>query len=337
MVSNQQKSLAAIQLFPREDGSISIWDHPNFKSSIALPDDYRPVTRVEDGLEMMNRMRLNKEQLVILKVVADAICANENQLRRYLLAKHSASITSKHLKYLGRFGFVERHKCRLAFIEEDGKEVIRPPGPHTLGIGGYKLMNHLYSEGKFASPEYWYQNSMAIQRYVAMNEIRCLTVESGNLRGWQWHPAIGGSTKFKKPFAAMRLETGNGDLQMLVERAQMSQNFVGYFAERLEQMRYLFQTDQYIQIDGFQKSNLQQVILISVSSVSMANFIQEQLRLHTFPFDVWFVIDEWFDEETGMEGAFAQVSKEGLHRRRISIFQKKYRESNIRSEGVPNK
>lgn len=323
MVNQQQEpSFAAIQLFPREDGTTSIWDHPNFKSSIALPDDYRPITRVEEGLEMVKRMRLNEEQLTVLKVVADAMCANENQLRRYLSAKHSASITSRHLRYLQRFGLVERHKCRLAFIEEDGKEVIRPPGPHTLGIGGYKLMNHMYGGEKFASPEYWQQNSLAVQRYVAMNEIRCLAVESGNVKGWTWHPAIGGMAKYKKPFAAMSVDTGKGLLQLIIDRAQMSQNFIDYFKERLEILRYLYDRDQHIQIDGFPRSELQQVVILSVSSVSLATFMQEQLHLHTFPFDVWFVIDEWFDEQHGMEGAFAQVSKTGLHRIRINVFKK---------------
>lgn len=318
----QNELQAAIQLFPRMDGTTSIWDHPNFKSSIALPDDYRPLTRIEEGLEMINRMRLNEEQLTVLKVVADAICANENQLRRYLSKVISPSITSKHLKYLGKFGLIERHKCRLAFIEEDGKEVIRPPGPHTLGIGGYKLMSHLYSESTFASPDTWQQNSMAVQRYVAMNELRCLAVESGNVRGWSWHPFVGGLSKFKKPFAAMRVESDGGELQILIDRAQMSQNFIGYFRMRLEEYRFLYERDKMIVIDGFKKVPLQ-IVALSVSSVSMANFIQEQLRLHTYPFDIWFVIDEWFHSEKGMEGACAQVSKDGIKRIGVSFFRNK--------------
>ncbi|MEK5071640.1 hypothetical protein [Sporosarcina sp. FSL K6-1508] len=319
----QNELLAAIQQFPRMDNTISIWDHPNFKSSIALPDDYRPLTRTEDGLELMNRRRLNEEHITVLKVVGDAICANENQLRRYLSQKFSPSITSRHLKLLGKFGLVERHKCRLAFIEEDGKEVIRPPGPHTLGIGGFKLMNHLYGECTFTSPDIWQQNSMAVQRHVAMNEIRCLAVESGNVRGWSWYPYVGGNAKFKKPFATMRLETGIGELQMLIDRAQMSQNFIGYFRMRLEEYRYLYERDQVIIIDGFEKTSLQQIVALSVSSVSMASFIQEQLRLHTYPFDIWFIIDEWFSEEKGLEGACAQVTKEGIHRRKVAVLRKK--------------
>jgi len=318
----QNELLAAIQLFPREDNSISIWDHPNFKSSIVLPDNYSPITRTEQGLELMNRMRLNEEQITVLKVVGDAICANEDQLRRYLTKKYSPSITSRHLKYLGRFGLVERHKCRLAFIEEDGKEKIRPPGPHTLGIGGYKLLNHLYGESTFTPPDLWQQNSMAVQRYVSMNEIRCTAIESGNIRAWSWYPYVGGMSKYKKPFAVTRIEMGEGEVQMLIDRAQMSQNFLGYFRARLEEYRFLYERDKKIIVDGFNSNPLQQIIVLSVSSVGMANYLQEQMKLHTYPFDVWFLVDEWIDQTKGLEGAFAQVSKAGLHRIKVNILRK---------------
>lgn len=313
---------AMIQLFPRVDGTISIWDHPNFKSTVALPDSYFPLTRLEQGLELKNRMKLDEEKLMVLKVVGDAISANEAQLRRYLSSKISPSTTSKHLRFLSKYGLVERHKCRLAFIEEDGKEVIRPPGPHTLGLGGYKLLSHLYPEFKFVSPESWQGNSLAVQRYVATNELRCLGIESGNVRGWSWHPLIGGYSKFKKPLAAMRVETPSGELQMIIERAQMSQNFIGYFQSRLEELRHLHNRDNYIKIDGFQATELQ-VVGISVSSLSMAKFIREQIRLHTFPFDVWFLIDEWFDEVKGLETAIGQITKTGIQRGRVPFLAKK--------------
>lgn len=318
-VNNQQ---AMIQLFPREDGTISIWDHPNFKSTVALPDSYFPFTRLEQGLELINQRKLNEELLTVLAVVGDAIAANEEQLRRYLSAKMSASATSKHLRYLSKYGLVERHKCRLAFIEEDGKEVIRPPGPHTIGLGGFKLLSHMYPEKKFIKSDTWQGNSLGIQRYVAMNEIRCLGIESGNVRGWTWYPFIGGYSKYKKPIAVMKVETPNGELQMILERAQMAQNFIGYFRTRFEELRYLHNNDKLIKIDGHERTELQ-VVAISVSSVSMAKFIQDQLRLHTYPFDVWFVIDEWFDEVKGLETAFGQVTKTGIQRIRAQFLAKK--------------
>lgn len=313
---------AMIQLFPREDGTISIWDHPNFKSTVALPDSYIPLTRTEQVLELINTSKLNKDMLTVLKVVGDAGAANEDQLRRYMSSLQSSSATSKHLRHLAKYGLVQRHKCRLAFIEEDGKEVIRPPGPHTLGIGGYKLLSHLYPESKFIAAESWLDNSMGIQRYVAMNEIRCLGIESKNVRGWSWYPYVGGFSKYKKPFAVMKVNSPEGELQIIMERAQMAQNFIGYFQSRLEELRYLHNRDNTIKIDGFAHTDLQ-VVAISVSSVSMALFIHEQLRLNTFPFDVWLVIDEWFDESKGLETAFGKVEKDKVQRVRISYLAKK--------------
>lgn len=318
-----KEQLGAIQVFYREDGTISIWDHPNFKSSLAVPDGYVPLTRVEQAIEMVHTKQLTEENLILLKVIGDAICANENQIKRYMSPILSASITSKHIRYLMKFGLVERHKCRLAFIEEDGKEVIRPPGPLTLGIGGYKLMNRLYSESQFVDPDSWNNNAIAIQRYVAMNEIRCLGIESKSVREWIWHPRVGGHAKYKKPTAATRIDTPNGEVQLLIERAQMSQDFIGYLRTRLDQFRHIHTRDNHIQIDGFLTSP-NQIFVLSVSSVSMAKFIHSQLRLHTFPFEVWFVVDEWFNEKTGLEGAFATISKEEISRIRVPFLAKKY-------------
>lgn len=318
-VENQQEM---IQIFPREDGTISIWDHPNFTSTLTLPDSYYPLTRLEQGLELYLQGKINEEMVTVLKVVGDAISANENQLRRYLAPKMSASITSKHLRYLTKYGLVERHKCRLKFIEEDGKEVIRPPGPHTLGIGGYKLISHLYPESSFTSPESWQRNPFAIQKYAAVNEIRCLGVESGNVRGWTWYPSVGGFSRYKKPLAVMKVDTPSGQLQVIIERAQMAQNFIAHFQTRLHELRYLHDRDKFIHIDGHPKTEFQ-VVAISVSSVSMANFLREQLRLHTFPFDIWFVIDEWFDEEKGLETAIGQITKTGIQRGRVPFLAKK--------------
>lgn len=326
MIPNERLD-TAIQLFLRQDNSVAIWDHPNFKSSVALPDNYKPLTRVEEGLELINQGRLNKEKLMILKVVGDALCTNENQLRRYLKGRISSTVLSKHLRWLAERGFVQRHKCRLAFIEEDGKEFIRPPSPFTVDIAGYKLLNRLYSDQHFASPDTWQQNSMAVQRYVAINEVRCSAIESRNVRAWTWYPLIGGSSKYKSPFAAMRVETPQGELQFLVERLQMSQDFLGYLRTRLESYRYHYDTDKRFWIDGYPKSNLQ-VVALSVSSLSMAEFVQEELRLHTYPFDVWFIIDEWMDNDTGLEAACALVAKEGLQRIRVQFLKRQQIQSN---------
>ncbi len=94
MVESQDVLTSAIQLFLREDKTISFWDHPNFKSHVVLPDDCYSLTRAEQGIELIHQGRLNEEALMVMKVVGDAMCANENQLRRYLSRKMSFSQTS---------------------------------------------------------------------------------------------------------------------------------------------------------------------------------------------------------------------------------------------------
>ncbi|EAR66171.1 hypothetical protein B14911_10567 [Bacillus sp. NRRL B-14911] len=320
MVQSEDVLTSAIQLFPREDNSISLWDHPNFKSRVTLPDNYFAITRVEQGLEMVQQGRLNEEALTVMKVIGDAMCANENQLRRYLSKKQSFSQTSSILKRLRKYGFVERHKCRLAFIEEDGEETIKPPAPFTLGIAGYKLMKHLYPKDNFKNPEIWSEQPLSIQRYVAVNELRCLLVEARVLRGWKWNPYIGGSSKYMKPQAVAKLETAKGELQFILERPQMAQNFVGYFRSKLEQYRYLYERDQFLQVDGFGRAAVQ-VVCLYTSSASMAKFIHEEIGLHCFPFQIWVVVDEWINESKGMSEAFLTFDNGEMKRIRLPFLQ----------------
>lgn len=322
MIESGEVFTSAIQLFPREDQTISFWDHPNFKSRVALPDNYFAITRIEQGLELIHQGILDESTLRVMKVVGDAMCANENQLRRYLSKKMSASQTSKTLSKLRKYGFVERFKCRLAFIEEDGEEILKPPAPYALGIAGYKLMKHLYSEDSFAPPDQWTEQPLSVQRYVAMNEMRCSAVESGVLRGWKWNPYIGGSAKHMKPMGVAKLETPKGEMHFILERPQMAQNFIGYLRTKFELYRYLYERDRTLIIDGFQKPVIQ-IFCIYASSFKMARYIHEEVKLHTFPFDVWILVDEWINESKGMSEAFCNASVAELKRMRVSFLMKK--------------
>jgi hypothetical protein len=321
MIEQNEAFASAIQLFPREDQTISFWDHPNFKSRVTLPDDYFAFTRVEQGLEMLQQGRLNETAMTVMKIVGDAMCANENQIRRYLSSKISASKTSEILKSLRKYGFVQRYKCRLAFIEEDGEEFIKPPAPFTLGIAGYKLLKHLYPSATLTVPGQWSEQPLSVQRYVAMNEMRCLAVEAGVLRGWKWNPYIGGSSKYPKPMAAAKIETPKGKLQFILERPQMAQNFIGYLRSKLEEYRYLHDRDKYLRVDGFKKPDIQ-IFGIYASSYTMAKYIHEEVRLNTYPFDIWILVDEWIDKESGMSGAFCTVNGTELKRIRVPFFAK---------------
>lgn len=319
MVESQDVLTSAIQLFLREDKTISFWDHPNFKSHVVLPDDCYSLTRAEQGIELIHQGRLNEEALMVMKVVGDAMCANENQLRRYLSRKMSFSQTSAILKKLRKYRLVERYKSRLAFIEEEGEEVIRPPAPYALGIGGYKLLKHLYPHDSFVEPQQWYSQPLSVQRFVAMNEFRCQVAESRILRGWQWNPYIGGSPKYMKPMASALIESPKGILQLLLERPQMAQNFTGYLRTKLEQYRYLYERDGKFKVDDQSSANIQ-VVCLYTSSASMAKFIHEEIGLHRYPFDIWVLVDEWINQEKGMSEAFAIPNKEELKRVRLSFF-----------------
>lgn len=301
-----------LKLFLREDASYSIWDHPNFKSHMVLPDDYRPLSSLMSVLEAMNRWStdVRENRMILLKVIGDAMCANENQLRRYLSSKMSASETSKHINNLRKYGFIERHKARISF--EDEETEIRPPAPVTLGPAGYLLMKHYYAEQAFSNAETWQGNPLAIQRIVAVNELRCVTAEAKVLKSWNWYPNVGGLNKYPSPTAFMQLKTVNEELvDFLVIRTQLAQNFHPFLLKTLESYRYLHERDGRILVDCANNKNYQ-IILLSVSTVALAEYIAEQIQLNGYPFDIWFVIDENYDnleDAKDLSKAFYGVEK----------------------------
>lgn len=312
---NEIQQAVHLKLFLRRDESYSIWDHPNFKSHMVLPDQYRPLTNLMTVLEAMNRWtpEIREKRMMILKIVGDAMCANENQLRRYLSVKMSASETSKQLNDLRKYGFVERHKSRLSF--QDTEDEIRPPAPFTLGPAGYTLMKHYYADVPFSNADTWQGNPLAIQRIVALNELRCLAAEAKILKAWNWYPNVGGLNKYPSPSAFLQLRTINNDLvDFLLIRTQLAQNFLPFLMKTLESYRYLYERDGRIKVDGSDNKNFQ-IVLLSVSTIALANYIAEQINLLSFPFEIWFIIDEEFDdlsEPKQIGKAFYSVSKSGV-------------------------
>lgn len=318
----QKKKQTAPQIFFAEDGvSVPFWDHPNFLDRIVAPDDYQPITRVEQAIEYYNRGIISDDALLVLKVVGDALCANENQLRRYMKKyneQFGTSHTSRLLRKLAKYGLVERHVCRLSFLEDEGEQQKRP-APFTLGIGGVKFLNHYYTDMPFVRPETWRESTSAVQRYVAMNEVRCLGAYTGKLRNWIWHPRIGGNAVYQKPLAVAiwnhRDQSLQKDIQMIFERAQSSQRYVDHIRKRLRLYRELFEKDQCIWIDG-QPKDAMQVVVLSVGTVSMAKRLHTQLKLTSYPFAIWFVVDEWMESDQQLANAFAQpLSEEGQLKR----------------------
>lgn len=324
----------AIQVFTREDESISIWDNPNFTATLWLPKDYQPLTRYEQALEARNQHTLSDQEICLLGVVGDAICANEAQLRKYMMPIQSASQTSKMLNKLRKGGYVHRYKCYVRFEDEfeddDSEEAVeeakkkeKAPGVFVLGVVGYKLMCHISPRGKsFVNPEKWTNNPTAIQRYVAMNALRQAGTSHRQLSAWKWHPHIGGNVRFQKPFAVMQSKAINGKdrVQFIMERVQMSQTFLEFLKNRLQQYSYLKERFGLIQVDGLRNTEMQ-VVVISVSSVSLAEFISRQLEVHLYPIDVLFLVDEWLEDTEELSTAFAQGMEDGIVRVKIPFLK----------------
>lgn len=334
MTNSEEVEVIHTLSYCREDGSYSLWDHPNFKSFLlALPQEATLTLRQIDALSEMRRwsVPVQEERLRILKVIGDAVCTNENQLRRYMsMCGYSSTKTSEHVSALRKRGFVQRYRC---VIEDYRDEVsgdyksLHNPAPITLDYGGWFLLNYYYSGQFFVDPGYWLQQGSAgIQRYVALNELRCVGVESHAFKNWKWFPTILSNKKMRKPFALIQLGELDDEYDtrsyMLVERAQLSQNFAGFLRTRLEVYRALYEKHGYIPIAGVDKEADIRVVL-SVSSASVAQRLQEDIGLHKYPFDVWVVVDEWFDsgEAELLKTSFGRPSKDfkSIQRLRLNL------------------
>ncbi|MFE7064189.1 hypothetical protein ACFVAD_18830 [Sutcliffiella sp. NPDC057660] len=282
-----------------------------------LPDNYRPYVNVEQAINAYQRNFLDEMDFTIMKVLGDAIAANEDQIRRYLISKISRSDTSKRLDRLRRNGFVDRWHCRL---ENDTDNEIRPPAPFTLGIAGFKLMNHFYPHTPFMNPNSWdNQNIKTLQRYVAMNELRCLLVESKSINNWHWNSVVAHNRRLKKPLGTAELETTKGNVNFIMERAQMSQNFVGFLRDKLHQWKKVYEQESTFPLTNV-PDNVP-VFIIYTSTLAMAEHIHKQIMLDTFPFTVWTCVEEFFEAD-GLAKSFYAPQGESLKRLYLEFLEK---------------
>lgn len=182
---------------------------------------------------------LRQERLTVLKIIGDAVCANDEQLRRFLSTVMSYSATSAHINFLRKKGFVQRYKCYLdSVLDENGERLnLRNPAPINLGPAGYLLMSYLYNGVFFMDAGAWLDSNAdaTIQRFVTMNEIRCCFAEKSIARKWKWYPTIGEQRGYKKPLAVMEVgedtEEYDSRAWMIFERAQLKQNFLGFLKD----------------------------------------------------------------------------------------------------------
>ncbi|QHA38727.1 hypothetical protein D5E69_23125 (plasmid) [Rossellomorea marisflavi] len=305
--------------FPSQEGDVPFWDHPLMYGHTKLPKNYYPYTTKAEVLRAFKRKQITEEDFTILKVLGDAVAANEDQLRRYLSSKMSRSAVSKRLEGLRNHGFVERWHCRL---ENDDEEKVRPPAPFTLGIAGYKLMKHFYSDCAFMNPDSWDKdNGKSIQRYVAMNELRCLLVESKVVRGWQWNATIGNQRKYRSPFGVAYIDTPNTPINFLIERPQMSQNFIGYLRDTLAQWKNIYENTGALEISRAPKNTA--IVILYASTISMAEHIHMKLSLNEYPFQVWVCVEELLDKG-GLAKSFMRPLTDGqLERIKLPFLEPK--------------
>ncbi|MFD1736231.1 hypothetical protein ACFSCX_06590 [Bacillus salitolerans] len=300
--------------YPNREGDVPVWDHPLLRGYRKVPKDhYYPYTSLAQVLSIYKRQYFTEEDLVLLKVLGDCICANEDQIRRLFTAKTemSRSEVSKRLDQFRKFALVERWSCR---IEREANQR-KPPAPFSLGVAGFILMRHLYGDQFFKNPDNW-QGIMEVQRYVAMNEVRTRLVESGNIRDWKWNVLLGGNPRNDKPFGVAKMETPKGYVNILFERAQQSQNFVGFLRKKLDNWRRVNEVFGKLPLSEFDEHT--SMVVISVSTKTVAEYLHEQLLLDQYKdFQVMLCIDEYFDE--GFERAFFVANGPELKRVQLSF------------------
>lgn len=303
--------------YGREDGSYSLWDHPHFFAEQNKPEYYKPLFNLGKVLEDYYAWPEERRELylTVLFIVAQSICCTEEHIRRYFEIKgDTRSQTGKAMTYLRDKGYLERYQVGIENIELDEEDderyqFIPSPAPYHIGFAGTLLLKYLYPRMALMSADAWVsstRNAM-IQRYVSMNELRCSFTESKLARKWSWHPSYRVTQdrmKLKKPFAVMEIGTQDSKEDsrawLIFDRAQASQNFVGYIKDRLSRYETLYTTYGTIPIMNTPEDG-EKIVVISCATVAIANELQEVLGLQRYSFRVWVLIDEWFEQNERSE------------------------------------
>lgn len=297
-------------------GEVPFWDHPFVKGYMKRPTNYQFFTTVEQSLALYKRQRIDDKDIMLLKVLGDAICANEDQLRRYLSSQMSRSEVSKRLDKFRQLSLADRWHVRL---KDDEHEDIKPPAPYTLGIAGNKLLKYFYPEEFYLDPNQWDKLGVyGIQRYVAVNELRCSLMESRVVKEWKFKAEIKGFSRAKRPFAVANVHSPKGLLTFIVERIHRGQDFLSYLKERLNEWKVLFEKTN--QLRFYEMEEGVPIVVLNVSTYSLAEHLQYELMLDTFPFTIWLCVDEFMPE--GIERSFVIPRSDGLHRTALNFLKR---------------
>ncbi|MFD1609800.1 hypothetical protein [Oceanobacillus luteolus] len=300
-----------------KDGIIPFLDHPNMVAHKKLPKHYRAYYSLKAVISDYQRGIINENHILILKALGDAICCSEDHLRRCFAGKLSRSQVSKLLDQLATNDYVQRYKVSVRGEEESYPNFSRV---FVLGIAGKLLMDHFYSGmSNFVHPERFHGPGASglMQRYIALNELRTMFIERRVASKWQWSGSLIGGNSTSKVSAAVELNLPQGRLNIYMERAQMKQNFIGYLKDKLGKWEFVYKKQNGLKIRNFPVNPT--TVVLYVSTLSMAQAIHKEIVIDSFPFPVWFLVEEEV-EMKGLEYSFYRADKEKLKRLHVGFL-----------------
>ncbi|WP_368502705.1 hypothetical protein AB3N04_01000 (plasmid) [Alkalihalophilus sp. As8PL] len=277
-------------LFVTDEELLSFWDDPTVVGGINFPPHYKPMTHIVPIYDKMKTGFINEEAFTIMKVVGDGIATNEEQIKRFFLTKNlTRTEVSNHINRLREKGFLDRWHLR-----SDVSEHVYPnlSAPITLGMSGFILLKHFYKEQFFMDSMLWDRLGIhTIQRYIAANELRCQIYESRTLRKWVWNGLVANNTKISRPFGTAVLSTPNGDMKFVFERVHQGKKYLTHLTKRINQWGELIE-DNNGTLPVANTEELRTIVVVYVSTRSLAEHIVEELALFNVKFMIWICIEE---------------------------------------------
>ncbi|GLO68280.1 hypothetical protein [Oceanobacillus kimchii] len=300
-----------------KEGIVPFLDHPNLVANKKIPKYYRAYYTLQAVISDYQRGIITEEHILILKALGDAICCSEEHLRRVFTNKLTRSQVSKLLDQLSTHDYVQRYRISVRGEEEDYPNYSRI---FVLGIAGKLLMEHFYSGiSTFMSPERFHGNNgiSLMQRYIALNDLRTAFIEERVASKWLWGGSIIGGNSFNKASAAVEISVPQGEINFFIERAQMKQDFIGFFKNKLAKWQFVYGKQNGLKIRGFPDNPT--YVVLYVSTLSMAQAIHREVMIDTFPFHVWFCVEEEFVTK-GLAKSFYRADKDKLKRLYLSFL-----------------
>ncbi|MFS0752991.1 hypothetical protein [Oceanobacillus sp. 1P07AA] len=316
-VTNINPDIEELDNYLTKEGIVPFLDHPNLVANKKIPKYYRAYYTLQAVISDYQRGIITEEHILILKALGDAICCSEEHLRRVFTNKLTRSQVSKLLDQLSTHDYVQRYRISVRGEEEDYPNYSRI---FVLGIAGKLLMEHFYSGiSTFMSPERFHGNNgiSLMQRYIALNDLRTAFIEERVASKWLWGGSIIGGNSFNKASAAVEISVPQGEINFFIERAQMKQDFIGFFKNKLAKWQFVYGKQNGLKIRGFPDNPT--YVVLYVSTLSMAQAIHREVMIDTFPFHVWFCVEEEFVTK-GLAKSFYRADKDKLKRLYLSFL-----------------